>query len=257
MNWIRLPNLTAVLAVVLVLSACSGGGDISSENPYANAQVATFSGATTSGEINFYPTPTLVPDPVLGPGILLQDDFSDSRSGWDISSNDYGRAGYEDGSYFVEAYIEDEYYWGEAGINASDLRIEVDVTVSTTVESGNDAFGVDCRLQDNGDGYGFRISSDGYIEIAKFVNTQGESLLEWVLSDQVYTDGRTNHLTAICQGNHLQFLVNDVNVAEVVDDTFSSGDIGLSALTFEPGSIEVLFDNLIVQELGNPYLYGD
>lgn len=244
--------VTALLAIMFMLAACDEGPSSgSSVNPYAGGQVATFS--KISGTAASTPRPTVD----LGPGILMQDDFSDPKSGWEISASDYGRAGYENGRYKVESYVEDTYNWCVAGVNAADIRIEVDVDVAATVENGNDAFGVDCRVQENGDGYGFRISSDGYIGISKYVDTKGVELQEWITSDAVYMDGHTNHLTAICQGDHLQFLVNDVNVAEVIDDTFATGDIGFSALTFDPGTITVFFDNIVVQELGNPYLYGD
>lgn len=244
-------SIAAVLTIASLLAACSEESSSVTSNPYAGGQVATFS--SNSGK----PASTQQPTANLGPFILLQDDFSDPKSGWEISTSDYGLVGYENGRYKVESYIEDTYNWCVAGINAADVRIEVDVEVAATLDNGNDAFGVDCRVQENGDGYGFRISSDGYIGISKYVETKGVELQEWITSNAVYKDGRINHLTAICQGDHLQFLVNDVNVAEVIDDNFSTGNIGFSALTFEPGTITVLFDNVIVQELGNPYLYGD
>jgi len=240
-----------ILTAALLLAACTEMSSDVPVNPYAGGQVATFS--STSGKSAATPKP----NSDLGPFILLRDDFSDPKSGWQISTSEFGQVGYENGHYKVESYVEDTYNWCVAGINADNVRIDVDIDVAATIDNGNDAFGVDCRVQENGDGYGFRISSDGYIGISKYVETDGIELQEWLASDAVYVDGRMNHMTAICQGNHLQLLVNDVNVAEVIDDTFTSGDIGFSALTFEPGSITVLFDNIIVQELGNPYLYGE
>lgn len=249
---LAVPAVISLILTVLILAACDGKPSTqSSVNPYASGRVATFS--RTSGTAASTPEPTVD----LGPGILLQDDFSDPKSGWEVSSSDYGLVEYENGRYKVESYVEDTYNWCVAGIHAADVRIDVDVEVAATVENGNDAFGVDCRVQENGDGYGFRISSDGYIGISKYVETKGIELQEWITSDAVYVNGRTNHLTAICQGDHVQFLVNNVMVAEVIDDTFASGDIGFSALTFEPGTITVFFDNIIVQEVGNPYLYSE
>jgi len=116
---------------------------------------------------------------------------------------------------------------------------------------------VDCRVQSNGDGYGFRISSDGYAGIVLFEDQEGSSLQDWIEVEDIFTDGTPNHLTAICEGNHFTFLVNDVFVAEVIDDTFASGDIALSAVSYEAEPVTVLFDDIIVQEIGNPYLYED
>jgi hypothetical protein len=182
----------------------------------------------------------------------MQDDFSDPASGWETGSNEYGRVDYDSGSYLVEALIEKEYYWGVAGVDYADIRIDVDVVVDRTAGNQNDAFGVDCRLQTNGDGYGFRISSDGFVGIVLFENQEGRSLLEWIEADAIHTDGSANHLTAICDGNRFSFLVNDVFIAEVIDDTFSSGDIALSAISYETDPVTVRFDNILVREVENP-----
>jgi hypothetical protein len=131
------------------------------------------------------------------------------------------------------------------------------VVVLETPSNKNDAFGVDCRMQENGEGYGFRISSDGYVGIFLFENGEEISLVEYYQSNAVSTDGRINHLTAICQGDHFEFLVNDVFVAEAVDATFTSGDVALSAIPFEPETVSVLFDDITIQQLGDPYAYAD
>ncbi len=177
---------------------------------------------------------------------LLYDDFSDPQSGWEIYEGEYGTAGYRDGGYLVEAVEESQYMWGVAGKTFSDIQIDVDATVLETVEAGNDAYGVDCRVQANGDGYGFRISSDGWVAINKYVDMESVALVEWIESDAIFMNG-VNHLTAICDGNQLTFLVNGQEVAQVTDDTYTSGDIALSAVGLAAGKISVLFDNVLVQ----------
>lgn len=193
-------------------------------------------------------TSTSAPSPVATePSYLLKDDFSNPQSGWELYSGDYGTVAYEQGGYVVTAIEEGEYNWGVAGENFDDVRIDVDATVLKTVEAGNDAFGVDCRIQENGDGYGFRITSDGFVAISKYENMESSALIDWFESETVYTDGRTNHITAICNGSNLQFIVNGVSVARAEDETFPSGDIALSAVGFETGEVSVLFDNILVQ----------
>ncbi len=177
---------------------------------------------------------------------LLQEDFSDPQSGWEIYEGEYGTAGYSDGGYLVEAVEESQYMWGVAGQTFSDIQVDVDATVLETVEAGNDAYGVDCRVQENGDGYGFRISSDGWVAINKYVDMESVALVEWIESDAIVKDG-VNHLTAICNGNQLTFLVNGQEVAQATDETYSSGDIALSAVGLAAGKISVLFDDILVQ----------
>jgi len=49
-------------------------------------------------------------------------------------------------------------------------------------------------------------------------------------------------------GDKLFLAVNDLLLAEVRDDTFQSGKIGLLAGTFETGNIIVAFDNYVVRK---------
>jgi hypothetical protein len=144
--------------------------------------------------------------------------------------------------------IAKEYNWGAAYKDYSDIRIDADVSVLQAPASLNDAYGVDCRLQSNGDSYGFRISSDGYIAIELFSNEEASMLADWTINPAVLTDGSPNHLTAFCVGNSFSFYVNDVLVAQATDDTFSHGDIALSAISFDNDPVKVLFDNVVVQQ---------
>jgi hypothetical protein len=254
----KITSLFTFLLISLLFTGCinNKGGSSAPPDPGQGLQIATLSGkprVATAGPVQA--TPLSTQD--LGPFILMQDDFSDAGSGWETFSNEYGSVDYDQGGYLVETLIEKEYNWGVAGVDYANIRIEVDAVVQRTAANLNDAYGVDCRLQSNGDGYGFRISSDGYAGIVLFQDQQGSSLQDWILTDAIYTDGTPNHLTAICEGNHFSFLVNDALVGEVIDDTFVSGDIALSAVSYEAEPITVLFDDIIVQEIGNPYLYED
>jgi hypothetical protein len=71
------------------------------------------------------------------------------------------------------------------------------------VEDGMDAFGLDCRLQEYGDGYGFRIKSDGYAMISKYEDLESTALVDWFETDSIKRDGSVNHITVICNGNNL------------------------------------------------------
>lgn len=207
--------------------------------------VATLSsGAMQATEIPALTLPTL---PVEST-ILFQDDFSNPRSGWEILDTEYGSVGYDQGGYLVKSLIENEYMWGLAGKTFGNVQVDVDTAVQQTVTDGMDAYGVDCRVQENGDGYGFRITSDGWVAISKYENSESSQVVDWFESTAIYTDGRANHLTAICNGSKLKFLVNGIEVAEAEDGTFADGDIALSALGFDIGTVSVLFDNLVARQ---------
>lgn len=248
-----------VWSLLFILVTSSGVGCESSSNNQSNPaeglRVATVSGSTNPQ------IPTIVPEIAitqdLGPMILMQDDFSDPTSGWEEYDGTSGRATYTSGGYLVETAEEEKVMWGLANKNYSDIRIDVDATVLTGPKNGNNGYGVDCRVQSNDEGYSFYISSDGYFEIMKYQNEEYQHLFDWKTSDAINKGNITNHLTVICQGSHLSLMVNDVLLAEVIDHSFSAGDISLSAISYEDDQTSVLFDNIIVQELGNPYIYED
>ena len=180
--------------------------------------------------------------------IIMTDDFSDTTSGWETYSDEYGNTGYSDGGYLVKSVVKEQYMWGGAGVDLTDIQVDVDATVLETVAKGYDAYGIDCRLQENGDGYGFRITSDGYVAISIYANGDGKTLVDWTETSAIYTDGRANHIGAVCAGETLQLWVNGEKVVETTDSTFSHGDIALSTVGFNDGTVQVLFDNLVVKK---------
>jgi hypothetical protein len=239
--------------IVLILVASCSSNSKSGGDPIAGMQIATVSRTAAPATAE----PPAQPTVDNGPLVVLQDGFSDPQSGWEVFDDDLGSSGYEMGGYLVEARQKAETMWGVAGKTFEDIRIDVDARMITAPENGNNAFGVDCRIQPNGDGYSFHISSDGWFAIVKFVDEEAIEIVEWTESSAILLGDEINHLTATCQGNQLTFLVNDVEVAQVQDDTYSSGDISLSATTFEEESTSILFDDVIVLQLVDPSTYED
>jgi hypothetical protein len=240
--------ITVILAFIFLLSAtgCSAISNLIKSDPIKEMLLATPVGTLEHMESTQMDQSTPV---AASEQLIFSDDFSDPDSGWSIYSDEYGTTDYVNGTYQVTAIKESNYNWGVAGQTLSDVRIDVDADVIETNASMDDGFGVDCRIQENGDGYGFRIASDGFIAVELFYNDETTELVEWESNDAVFTDGRTNHLTAICNGAQLIFIVNNMQVATVSDSTFSSGDLALSAYSSEADPITVAFDNLEVRSI--------
>jgi len=239
-----MPILFALL-VFIGLTGCGVIRDLVKSDPIKEMLMATVVGTLE------HATGTEMLQSTQAPmQIVFSDDFSDPQSGWSVVSDKYGNTDYVNGTYQVTAILKNQYNWGVANQNFGDVRIDADVDVIETNSTLVDGFGVDCRVQDNGDSYGFRIDSDGNVAIEMFENEELITLVDWDLNDAVYTDGRTNHLTAICNGSQLSFIVNDIQVASVKDSTFTNGDLALSAYSGESEPITVAFDNLEVQSIG-------
>jgi tRNA A-37 threonylcarbamoyl transferase component Bud32 len=184
---------------------------------------------------------------VLDPSsILIQDNFSDPESGWDVVEFEGGSLGYEDGVYFIRAADKDYYYLGQVYVSLTDVAIEVDATQILGPANDNNYYGTGCRLQSDGGGYVFIISGQGYYAIYKEGGeAEGEFLVDWTESDAINQGDATNHLRAICDGTRLAIVVNGELLAEVEDDTYTTGDLFLVASTLEDEPTEVHFDDFL------------
>ncbi len=58
----------------------------------------------------------------------------------------------------------------------------------------------------------------------------------------------TNVIQADCEGENLTLSVNGTVLADVTDNRFSSGDVGLIAGTFDEPGTDILFDNFFVRQ---------
>jgi hypothetical protein len=191
------------------------------------------------------PPPSPVPT-----NIYLQDDFSSTDSGWEIGDYDFGSVGYRNDAYFVTSTSIDMMMWGVANRSFDDVVIEVDATQISAGPESNNAYGVVCREQGDGSGNGYylRISGDGFYQIVKAVGEEFETLVEWTETSAIQQGNATNRIMAVCNGSSLELFVNGERLAGVEDSTYTSGDIGFTATTFEDTMTEIHFDNVVVRE---------
>jgi serine/threonine-protein kinase len=177
---------------------------------------------------------------------LFEDRFDSPASGWEVGEYDAGSVGYEGGAYVVISFGGSDTMWGVAGRSFDDLVIEIDSTQVSAGPANNNDYGVVCREQGNGDGYHLLISGDGYFAIAKAQGGSFEWLVEWTESNAIRQGNATNRIRAVCDGSRLALSVNGQQLATADDDTFTEGDIGLAATSYEDAPTEVHFDNLTV-----------
>lgn len=183
--------------------------------------------------------------PTSGGGeIIMQDDFSNPQSGWEVGEYNEGKVGYADGAYSLISYGDGSTMWGVANRSFSDVAVEVEA-IPVSGPDNND-YGVICREQGDGRGYYFLISGDGYYAIAKGTDTGYDWLIDFTESSAIKQGYATNRIRAICDGSNLSLYVNGQLVGEASDAEFSSGDIALTATSYESEPVEVRFDNLVV-----------
>ncbi|MFZ5915959.1 MAG: hypothetical protein ACOYZ7_03410, partial [Chloroflexota bacterium] len=173
---------------------------------------------------------------------LLFDDFSDPNSGWSESQDTDSSQGYRDGEYYINVIRDNLAVWSTAGYNLDDFTLQVR-TLQLTGDATNE-YGVIFRYTDSSNFYSFDVSGDGSFALFKLENQEWVALVSWRKSPYVYSAGEPNLLKVVCQGERIIVYANDHELASVTDSTFTQGDVGLFAGTFDQPPTEAVFDDL-------------
>jgi hypothetical protein len=190
------------------------------------------------------------PEPCNEGGTLLTDDFEEDRNcGWILYDRTGAAAKITDGVMRLTTSQPGQIWWTNA-----DRTFDDSITTAQFRQvSGPDdnAYGVICRYQSPENFYLFLISGDGYYAIGKYQtgNPQIEYLSgegEYVFSEVINQGVAANEIRASCIGNELSMAVNSVPLATVTDPTFVTGDAGLGASTFQPGTTIIEVDGVQV-----------
>jgi hypothetical protein len=253
MKSVRAPQLSlALIALLLAALACS--------LPIGKTQVKPTAPPTSEAKQSTQaPEPTLAPEPTATTSespegeTVLEESFSDNSNKWYVGKDKDSEAAIEDGKYKVRVILQDNYYWFEAPVEASD----VDMTVDTEFTEGapeNAGYGFLCHYKDADNHYRFSIAPDGYYSIYKWVGGKYSVLIGWEFTNAIQKGtGVVNTIRAICTDNHLTMYVNDSLVADVTDTSLSGGSYALMAANFKNSKtdtkpIGVSFSNLVVRK---------
>ena len=147
--------------------------------------------------------------------------------------------------------------WGNAPQEFTDVIVDVDASQISAPQNDNNGYGITCRQQSDGDGYLLRISGDGFHAIHRILEGEFTPLVEWASSDVINQGDAQNQIRAICNGSQLILIVNGQELARATDATFRSGEIGLTATSFEADPTEIHFDNVQVTAPGEPVPTGE
>lgn len=244
-------GLALLLIIIALFVVYMLAGTVSSgESTAGNTPVPTVAEA---GQVPEQPAAT--PTPVRsGPstdvpgrpeelGLVYEEDYSDSFSGWDDAFDAYTRKVYGNNRYNIEVYASNLVAWGLANRIVADFEIEVDAKLEDGVES--DSYGLLFRFQDRDNFYRFDISGDGYYLFSKYVDGQWETLVDWTASNAINPGvGATNVLKVSAFGPNLTLWANGQQLVSLEDDSIDAGNFGFFTGTFSDPYSWVSFDNL-------------
>jgi hypothetical protein len=179
--------------------------------------------------------------------ILFSDDFSTTDKKWDQVTEDTRSTDYYNGAYRILVNDTNSDAWANPRNESfTDVQIEVDATKNSGPDDND--FGIICRYIDIDQFYYTVISSDGYYGIMKMTSDGGspignENLLE---SNKITQGAATNHIRFDCVGPTLTLYVNGSLVDQQTDASYTTGNVGLLAGTFDTIGTDIIFDNFIV-----------
>lgn len=178
--------------------------------------------------------------------ILFMDDFSQQTGGWRTRSDRLSYAGYVQNGFRLWVDLPNFQVWSVPGLIFKDIHIYT--RAQKTAGPDDNYFGLICRYQDDDNFYAFVISSDGYYGIFK---KQGGTqtlvgLTQMDFDEAIQRGGEPNEIMAVCQGDQLALIVNEVKLLQVTDATFTHGDVGMIAGNLSQPGADILFDYFIV-----------
>lgn len=185
-----------------------------------------------------------------GNGALFADDFSGAQDcGWATYERNGAAVEIADGALVIRSSQPGQIWWTNPGREFADTSILVNAQVTTGPE--DNAYGVICRYRDSENYYLFLISGDGYYAIGRYQSGSNQITYltgagEYTFSEAINQGSALNQMRVSCAGSELTLSVNGIELDRIMDTSYSTGDIGLAAGTFQPGTLEVHFTDLRV-----------
>lgn len=133
-------------------------------------------------------------------------------------------------------------------------EIEITINGIQIPRRGVVSAGVMCRANNDGDGYYFLLSHTGLasIRVAEPGSDDLAPLVNWRAHPQIRPLDTSNTLRAACVEDYLAFYINGSFFAEVTDDTFDSGHVGVTLAASDPeeeeADVPAHFDDVTVWE---------
>ncbi len=144
--------------------------------------------------------------------------------------------------YRIRLSNPDQRAWAVAGQRAADFDLELDTHAASS--NGDVGYGVLYRYQDADNYYLFVIGNDGYYAIAIVREGKLTPFRTWQQWPHVHRGHAINRLRVRCEAMLCRFYINGEFTAEIVDDAFLDGHLGLWAQNFSNDSLEVVFDRI-------------
>jgi len=184
---------------------------------------------------------------------LLEDDFSDSESGWGTGTDSDSAVEYEDGVLRMTSF-RDYYFTWSTPDEETYKDVHLEVTVNNESGDAGMSFGVLCHQQvvDSSFHY-FAVTTDGDYAIARAEIGKEDVFLtnddDWGTSGVISAGASSYRVGADCRQGELTLFVNGTEVDSVSDPTFTEGGVGLFLWSADVASGAISYDDFVMTPL--------
>lgn len=210
---------------------------------------------TSAPDVNVIPLPTQPETSSSNSDVLLEDDFSASRTQWGTGTNENRAIEYVNDALNFKIIKENYVVWSYPNENDYE-NIHMEVTVINNGTDPNTAFGFKCDMQHpiTDSHYYFAITPGGEYAIAKAALALDDVFLtnsdQWAKSDAIAKDAASYRMGADCGNGKLTLYVDGQQIASVDDSTYTSGGFALFVWSGKNASAtDVSFDDFKMTKL--------
>jgi formylglycine-generating enzyme required for sulfatase activity len=190
--------------------------------------------------------------------VFVEDDFTDTNSGWPALSNDKYVLGYHPPDYYhVQVSGPNDWVVASKGPDFEDVTVETQVLVDhTDTENGNFRYGLMLRRAGDNQFYAFAVSSrTGTWQVLKRTATGFETLAEGKIetlqgfAPPGFTPDKSDTLRVDAQGSNFIFQINGETVTQISDADYVTGEVGFFVENFDEALAHVHYEALTIREV--------
>ncbi len=190
--------------------------------------------------------------------VLAQDDFTDTKSGWPVLSDDKEILGYHPPDYYhVQVGVPNDWAVISKEPDFEDVTAETKVLVDhTDTEKGNFRYGLALRRTGDDQFYAFVVSTrTSTWQVLKRSANGFETLAEGQVetlrghAPLGFTPDKTDTLRVDAKGPDFVFNINGQPVTQVSDADYAKGQVGFFVETFDETLTHVHYDSLAIRKV--------
>ena len=194
------------------------------------------------------------PEDCAAGNTILEDDFSDPSSGWNVEQGDGFDWGYQDGEYRVFITATAWNAWAWAPISSSNipsdfcLELDVKLLVQGSLSEVGDLGVIFAGNPNDRSFIAFSVFpiGDRFYRVRR-IDDNFETLVDWTQSDFINPVNSFNTLRVVSKDGEVRLYIND-NLVETLNMNVS-GSVGVYTHSFDEPNVNGRFDNFKVTGL--------